>query len=131
MRLEGEVDSHFTPDRARDERGVRSDKADGMPKFTAGNIAAKIVSVIRSIREIERLGNNLEICPLADLEVLGQFGVEFEDGIAAKWIKLGDGAIAADVIADSSARIVSSVGQPVRGIALGNDNGSRSTAAGV
>src|SRR5215469_6823992 len=111
MRLEREVHSHLAPDRTRDERGVRSDKANGMTEFAAGNIVPKIVSVIRPIREIEGLGNNLEPCPLADLEVLGQLGIEFEDSVAAKRIKLGDGATAAEVIAHSSARIVSRVGQ--------------------
>ena len=55
----------------------------------AGYVVVEVVAVVGAIGQVERLRDELQVHPLADLDVLRQPQVELEERIAAKRIVLG------------------------------------------
>ena len=56
---------------------------------SVGDAVVEVVAVVGAIRQVERLRDELQVHPLADLDVLRQPQVELEERIAAKRIVLG------------------------------------------
>src|SRR5580698_9643358 len=84
----------LTPQRSWNERRRGSKKTNRMPKRVwTGNIVPVVVSIVGAVSEVKGLGDQLHIQPLADFDVLGQLGVEFENRSAAKRVKLGYRAV--------------------------------------
>ena len=56
-------------------------------------VVPEVVAIVCPVGQVERLGYELHVYLLADLDVLGKFHIKFEEVIAAKRIKFRDRAI--------------------------------------
>jgi hypothetical protein len=71
-KLEREMNSKFTPDRARDEGGIRSEESGRVAeRGRAADIGSEIVPIICSVGQVECLRYQLNIYAFAESEVLG------------------------------------------------------------
>lgn len=100
-----------------------------------GNAVTKIVAVICTIRQVERLGKQSQIHAIAELDVLGQTHIEFKEWIAKKRIELRDGASLRDAINTVEAVLRSGVipckSEIVRRSAGGSHDGSRCASPSI
>lgn len=91
--LEGEADAELTPERVRNDGAGRVDEALGMAEVrrignASGAIDAKVVAVVGPIGQVERLREQLQVHAIAELDILCEAHVEFEEWIPAQWIVL-------------------------------------------
>ena len=102
------MDAKLTPDRARNEGGGGGEESNRFAKIIrTGNVVAKVISVVGAVGQVERLRHQLNVHPVADLDVLCQLGIEFEDRKSAQRIELRDGAIPCQVVAILRANVIS------------------------
>jgi hypothetical protein len=87
------VDAEFTPNGARDEGSVGSEEPSRVTQRGTRNVVAEVVSVVGSVGEVEGLRDQLNIDALAEFEVLGELGIQFEERLSAQRVILSDGAL--------------------------------------
>src|SRR5436309_979575 len=90
---EAKADAKFAPQGAWRDRTTRVDESARMPEGRrTGNVVVVIVAVIRTIRQVKRLCQQLHVDAFANPDVLCQAQIELEERISAEWIVLGNRA---------------------------------------
>src|ERR1019366_8002580 len=90
---ERKADAELAPQRTRNYGAARGQESRRVAECgLARNIAVEVVPVVGAVRQVERLGHELQLHTLAQVDVLRQAHIELEERISAKRIIPGDGA---------------------------------------
>src|SRR3569832_349302 len=96
---------------------------------------AEVVAIVCPIGEVEGFGNQLDIRPIMDLDVLGEASVELEERVAAQRIVRSNGAAGRHAIeaieAILCARVVACECKVVLGVCGWHDYANASSAASI